>query len=249
MNEDSNKKEHQNNDLSIDLKKAKYIIPPGLNYTVNKFIAHCKVSGNQPVMVIGDTGVGKSMFLEIYKNFYRERCKNRRKKPKVVWANCAYFGDYYSDFNMTKSELFGHVKGAFTGANKDKQGLVEIANKGLLILEEIGELPKQVQAMLLTFVETGKYRKVGSTELRSSEVQLIGATNNVGDLRKDFRYRFFPFYIPSLHERREDVLYYIGAEFPELINTLNSSEILALLAYHWPGNVRDIHRVWNRMLH
>ena len=102
--------------------------------------------------------------------------------------------------------------------------------------------------MLLTFIETGKYRKVGSTDLESSEVQLIGATNNVGDLRDDFRYRFFPFYIPSLHERREDVLYYIGAEFPDLIKTLNSSEILALLAYHWPGNVRDVKRSARLML-
>ena len=236
------------NDRSKDSTKVKYIIPPGLNYTVNEFIAHCEAGGNQPIMVIGDTGVGKSMFLEIFEKLYRERKKPSDTESKIIWANCAHFGDNHSDLNMTKSELFGHVKYAFTGANKDKKGLVELANKGLLILEEIGELPRQVQAMLLTFIETGKYRKVGSTDLESSEVQLIGATNNEGKLRKDFRYRFFPFYVPSLHERRKDVLYYIGAEFPDLIKTLNSSEILALLAYHWPGNVRDVNRSARLML-
>jgi len=200
MNGGSNKKGHHKNNLSIDPTKVKYIIPPGLNYIVNEFIAHCEAGGNHPIMVIGYTGVGKSMFLEIYKKLYEERCITVEKPFKVVWANCAHFGDNHSDFNMTKSELFGHVKGAFTGAVTNKEGLVKEANKGLLILEEIGELPKQVQAMLLTFIETGKYRKVGSTKLESSEVQLIGATNNEGKLRKDFRYRFFPFYIPSLSE-------------------------------------------------
>ena len=81
INEDSNKKDHQKNDRSIDSTKVKYIIPPGLNYTVNEFIAHCEVGGNQPIMVIGDTGVGKSMFLEIYKKFYEERCKKKEKNP------------------------------------------------------------------------------------------------------------------------------------------------------------------------
>lgn len=248
MNEGPNKNDPHKNDRSIDSKKEEYIITPRLHFTVKEFIAHYKVAENQPIMVIGDTGVGKSMFLEIYEKFYEERCKKNGKKPNVVWANCAHFGDNHSDFNMTKSELFGNVKGAFTGAINDKKGLVEIANKGLLILEEIGELPKQVQAMLLTFIETGKYRKVGSTKLESSKVQIIGATNNEGKLREDFRYRFLPFYIPSLHERREDVFYYIGAKFPELIKTLNSSEVLALLAYHWPGNVREVHRVARLML-
>ena len=127
-------------------------------------------------------------------------------------------------------------------------GFIQRANKGLLILEEIGELPRPVQAMLLRFIETGEYNKVGSPETKKAKVQVIGATNNEKALRKDFRYRFLPFYVPALHERRSDVLYYIAYKFPELIQTLNSSEILALLTYHWPGNVREVDRTARVML-
>ena len=147
-----------------------------------------------------------------------------------------------------QSAIFGHVKGAFLEAEQDKKGLIEKANEGMLILDGVSELPTQVQAMLLTFIETGKYRKVGSAENQFAKVQVVGTTNNEDALRDDFRFRFFPFYIPSLHERRQDVLYYIAAKFPELIKMLNSSEVLSLLAYQWPGNVREVDRVARLLL-
>ena len=102
--------------------------------------------------------------------------------------------------------------------------------------------------MLLTFIETGKYRKIGSAENQIAKVQVVGTTNNEDALRDNFRFRFIPFYIPPLHERRQDILYYISAKSPDLINKLNSSEVLTLLAYHWPGNVREIDRVASLML-
>jgi transcriptional regulator with AAA-type ATPase domain len=149
---------------------------------------------------------------------------------------------------VTRSELFGHVKGAFTGANKDKPGLIEKAEGGLLILEEIGELPLEAQAMLLTFIETGEYRRVGDDTTRKAKVKIVGATNRETALRDDFRYRFFPFYIPPLRERKQDALYYFHGIFPRLVSTLNRSEILVLLTHHWPGNVREVERVGRLLL-
>jgi transcriptional regulator with AAA-type ATPase domain len=249
MNEGSNKNDHDKNDLSIDSTKVKYIIPPGLHKAFEEFVVHCEIAQDQPMIIVGGTGVGKSMFLDVFKKIYEERCKEKKKKPNVVWANCAHFGTDYNDSSLARSELFGYVEGAFTGAKKGgMEGLIQKANKGLLILEEIGELPRPVQAMLLRFIETGEYNKVGDPETKVAEVQVIGATNNEKDLREDFRHRFIPFYVPALHERRKDVLYYIAYKFPELIQTLNSSEILALLTYHWPGNVREVDRTARVML-
>ena len=236
------------NELSDQDRSAEYIIPPGLYEAFDSFLAHCKVAHNQPIMIVGDTGVGKSMFLQIYEKLYKERCKADKIKSKVIWTNCAHFGGHHSDINLARSELFGYVGGAFAGADKDKDGLVKQADGGALILDEIDELPEQVQAMLLTFIETGKYRKVGSKDTQNAKVQVIGTIINEEDLCNGFRYRFFPFYIPSLHERRQDVLYYIFAKFPELIKILNSSEVMTLLAYHWPGNVREVDRVAMLML-
>ena len=120
---------------------------------------------------------------------------------------------------------------------------MEEANGGLLILEEIGELPLEVQAMLLTFIETGEYRKIGENETRRADVQIVGATNRESSLRDDFRYRFYPFYIPPIRERRGDVLYYLFDKYTDLTQALYRSEVLVLLSYNWPGNVREIERI------
>jgi transcriptional regulator with GAF, ATPase, and Fis domain len=145
--------------------------------------------------------------------------------------------------NIVRSELFGHVEGAFTGAIRDKTGLVEIANGGLLILEEVGELPFEAQAMLLTFIETGEYRRFGDEKTRKSEVRIVAATNRESDLRADFRYRFFPYYIPPIQARRGDILYYFNEIFPELTKSFTRSEVLLLLSHNWPGSVREIERI------
>ena len=226
----------------------KYIMPPGLQPSFYEFLAHFKVAENQAIMIVGETGVGKSVFLHIYRKLYEHLCSTNGRKPDIIWANCSHFGSRQSDPNIARAELFGFMKGAFQGAVKDTDGLIKKAENSALILEEIGELPKPVQAMLLTFIETGEYRPVGSTETKFADVRIVGATNNEDALRPDFRYRFFPFYIPPLYKRRWDVLYYICAQFPQLINSLKSNETLALLAYNWPGNVREIDRVSRLML-
>ena len=219
------------------------IIPPGLGRSLLDFEAHYHVTGKEPILILGATGVGKSLFLHLSKIYFKEECKKKKAVRPIVEANCAHFAGGASDLNMTRSELFGHSKGAFTGAAGKKIGLVEVADGGLLILEELGELPLEVQAMLLTFIETGMYNRIGENKTRKANVKIIGATNRESSLRDDFRYRFFPFYIPPLKERRGDVFYYLYEKFPDLTKALTKSEVLILLSYNWPGNVREIERV------
>ena len=220
------------------LEMAKYIIPPGLNDAFINFIHLNRLTETEPIMIVGETGVGKSMFLHIAQKLFEKKYGKGNKKHPVHRVNCAHF-----EPNLARSELFGHVKGAFTGAINDKKGCVELANNGLLILEEIGELPLKVQSMLLTFIETGEYKRVGEPKILFAKARIIGATNREGALRPDFRYRFLPFYVPPLHKRRSDALYYFFYMFPDLVQTFTMSEVLSLIAYHWPGNVREISRV------
>ena len=212
-----------------------YVVTPGLVQKVSEFEAHCRVAGRSPIMICGPSGVGKSLFLSMFKNIYRSKFG---EAGKVITVNCSHF-----EGDLARSELFGHKKGAFTGAVGDNEGWIARADGGVLILEEVGDLPRETQAKLLTFIEDGAYHRVGEVELASADVQIIAATNNESSLREDFRYRFFPFYVPGLHQRRQDVIYYLALKFPELIGSLRPWELLTLLAYHWPGNVREVERV------
>jgi hypothetical protein len=186
--------------------------------------------------------------LHLFKKFYEKEERSKgNTKPIIKWGNCAHFGGRNSDPNIARAELFGQKKGASAHAYKDINGLVDTANGGALILEEIGELPMEVQAMLLTFIETGEYREVGGAETKFADVRIVGATNREKALREDFRYRFFPYYLPALYTRREDILYYLSYKYPELVQSLTKNEVLILLAYNWPGNVREIDRIARRM--
>jgi DNA-binding NtrC family response regulator len=219
-----------------------YIIPPGLTGGISEFEDHYKVAEGEPILITGPTGVGKTLFLRIFERLFEEEYKQEKVKRPVVWANCAHFGGRASDPNVARVELFGSIKGVISGVGPRK-GLVASANNGVLILEEIGELPLEVQAMLLTFIETKQYRKVGSTNIEESECRIVAATNREEALREDFRFRFFPFYVPSLYERRGDVLYYLYSKWPALVKSLSKYEVLTLLAHNWPGNVRELERV------
>jgi transcriptional regulator with AAA-type ATPase domain len=225
-------------------KKRKYIVTPGLAEYFFKFIHHCRAAEDAPIMIVGPTGVGKSLFLHTYKKFYENEQKSKgNAKPIVVWANCAHFGGVNSDPNIARAELFGQKKGSSSGVTENRKGLVDVANNGALILEEIGELPKEVQSMLLTFIESGEYREVGGTETKYANIRIVGATNHEDELREDFKYRFFPFYLPDLNSRRGDVLYYLSYFHPNILSTLTKNEVLKIIAYNWPGNVREIDRV------
>lgn len=186
-------------------------------------------------MICGPSGVGKSLFLHIYKKICQEK---HGPECRIETVNCSHFSG-----DLARSELFGHVEGAFTGALRDKEGWLRRADNGILILEEIGDLPRETQANLLTFVETSQFHKVGSTITEKANVHIVAATNRENRLRTDFRHRFFPFYIPPLYQRRYDILYYLAHQFPQLMPSLAPWEIMVLLAYNWPGNVREVEKV------
>ena len=240
---------NQDNSQNSSRSVPKYVVTPGLTEHFIAFLHHCRAAENAPIMILGPTGVGKSLFLHTYKKFFENEQRSKgNTRPIIVWANCSHFGGVRSDPNIARAELFGQKKGSSSQAHRDKKGLVDKADGGALILEEIGELPLEVQAMLLTFIESGEYREVGGTQTKYANVRIVGATNREEPLREDFKYRFFPFYLPDLYSRRGDVLYYLSHMNPDLLSTLTKSEVLKMLAYHWPGNVREIDRVV-RLIH
>ena len=221
-----------------------WIIPPGLASTVKKFNKHCSIAldsvRRMPVLVHGATGVGKSLFLNIFVEAYKRKFENLAI-CEVVWLHCSHFSG--ADPGTAAAELFGIVEKS-VDSSEGKKALLGKYEIQLLILDEIDELPLDVQAKLLTYIETRKYQPIGSLGAETSIFvpYIIGATNNPNALRRDFFQRFFHFRIPSLHETRNDVLYYFACRFPELVPSLTPNELVSLIAYHWPGNVRELER-------
>lgn len=207
------------------------------------YLAENKSVKNTPIIIMGDSGVGKSVFIDVAKEIFAKANSSSISKlednHKIKRLNCASFSRELAD-----SEIFGHVKGAYTGAVGDKAGIVEVMDGGLLILDEIGELSKEVQAKLLIFIEDGEYRRLGSHKVKKAKVKVIGTTNiNHGDFRNDFWFRFYPVFIPALHERRLDVLYYVATKYPDIFKRLTPQHALSLLSYNWIGNFREVDRV------
>ncbi len=228
--------------------EKKWIVPFHLTGAVDDFIKlfnlyYSRISSaakkKKPLMILGDTGVGKSLFTHIFTALW---LKENTQKP--ITLNCAAFPE-----SLIESELFGHVKGAFTGAVKDQKGKLAEADGGLLLLEEIGELPKNVQAKLLLFLENGgRFYPVGDTQEKQSTVQIISTTNKAKeDFRLDFWNRFLPFFVPPLYERRPDILHYFYHYDRDILFNFTGYEMLAILSYHWPGNVREIETVCDVM--
>ncbi|MYL83447.1 AAA domain-containing protein [Desulfovibrio aerotolerans] len=229
-----------------------WLVLPGMTQVFLRYLSIAKeyLSGksaihNKPLMIIGDSGVGKGLFIECAKQLFECRAESAPSLQAVknaspfIRINCASFTK-----DLAESEIFGHEKGAFTGATEKKKGIVEEAGGGVLVLDEIGELPESVQAKILIFIEEGEFRRVGSNKIERSNVFIIGTTNQKqGKFRADFWYRFFPIFIPALHERRLDVLYYIALKYPLIFNRLTPQHALSLLAHNWPGNIRELERV------
>ncbi len=204
-----------------------------------------------PVLITGETGTGKEMVArEIH------RLSMHPENPFVA-INCTAL-----PFNLFESELFGHKKGAFTGALTDKIGLVEQANNGTLFLDEIGDLPMEMQVKLLRFLQSGEFRPVGSVEARRVSVRIVAATNKNLDraitsesFRSDLYYRLnaFTIHLPSLKERKADIplyAYHFLKQSMERANkrveSIASTAMDALIAYDWPGNLRELQGVIDR---
>jgi DNA-binding NtrC family response regulator len=201
------------------------------------------------VLILGDTGTGKELVARI---LYQQ---SKRADMPFVPVNCGALSE-----NLVESELFGHRKGAFTGADRDHKGLFEVANGGTLFLDEVGELNKNIQVKLLRFLESGEIRRVGETEPFRTNVRVLCATNRDlrvliknEEFREDlyFRINTFEIRLPALRERRADIpdlarhLLARAARRPvEQVNELLAAEAIEVLLEHdWPGNVREMANV------
>lgn len=206
---------------------------------------------NTTVLLLGETGTGKEVFAQSIHQ------QSDRKAKSFVAVNCSAFSR-----ELLESELFGHKAGAFTGAVKDKKGLFEEANGGSIFLDEIGEMPIELQARLLRVLETGEFIKVGDTKTLKVDVRIIAATNRdlqkeieTGHFRSDLFYRLSVFQItlPALRERVKDIPalagYFVSlfaAKTNKGIPALQNEYVAALQHYHWPGNIRELKNVIER---
>ena len=203
------------------------------------------------VLLTGATGTGKEVFANAI-----HAASARSGKPMLA-VNCSAFGN-----ELLESELFGHVAGSFTGATKDKKGLIEAAKGGTLFLDEVGELSPAMQAKLLRVLETGDFLRVGDTVPQRSDVRIIAATHrdllresSEGRFRQDLYYRLaaFTLRLPALAERKADVpllaqvfIARFAAKLKKAITGMDENVKERLLAYTWPGHVRELRNMMER---
>jgi DNA-binding NtrC family response regulator len=210
-------------------------------------------SPNTTVLLLGESGTGKELITNVI------HYNSSRGKAKMMAINCAAIAP-----TLIESELFGHEKGAFTGAEKTKQGKLEVANGGTVFLDEVGDLSLEAQAKLLRFLQEKEFERVGGTNTIQADVRIIGATNkdlkqlvDLGKFREDLYYRLnvFPLRLPPLSERLKDIIplaehflkkysQSMGITMPEL----SDSAKRVLFKYHWPGNVRELENAIERSL-
>ncbi len=204
-----------------------------------------------PVLLMGETGTGKELFAQ------RVHASSARAKGPMVHVNCAALPE-----SLAESELFGHVRGAFSGASTDRAGRFEAARGGTIFLDEVGELPLSIQAKLLRTLQNGEVQRLGADKPVKVDVRVVAATNRAlkdavsqGTFRADLYHRLsvYPVHVPPLRERGDDVLLLAG-HFLEVNRArlglrslrLDAAAEAALLRYGWPGNVRELEHVMGR---
>ena len=204
------------------------------------------------VLIHGESGSGKEIFAKVIHN------ESNRKSHAMISVNCAAIPE-----NLAESMLFGHIKGAFTGAVSNQKGYIQSADKGTLFLDEVGELPLSIQAKLLRFLESSECQKVGSSKTEKMDVRIIAATNrdlhdevNKGNFRKDLFYRLHivPLEIPALRERTGDVKILLNhftnvlaEQYKVEAPVYSKSALNCLKTYSWPGNIRELRNLCERM--
>lgn len=203
------------------------------------------------VLILGENGTGKEL---VSRNLHRLSSRNKQSFIKV---NCAAFTP-----NLLESELFGHEKGAFTGANERRKGRFELADNGTLFLDEIAELPLESQSKLLRVLQEQEFERVGGSQTLNVNIRIIAATNRdlwqmveQGLFRIDLYYRLnvFPIKVPALKERKEDIpllcvnlLQQLSKRLGKQIKGLSNKAIRQLQGYDWPGNIRELQNVLER---
>jgi transcriptional regulator with GAF, ATPase, and Fis domain len=203
------------------------------------------------VLVLGESGVGKELVAHAI------HARSSRSRQPLVKVNCASIPK-----ELFESEFFGHVKGAFTGALRDRVGRFQLADGGTIFLDEIGEIPLDLQAKLLRVLQENEFERVGDDITHSVDVRVVAATNRNleqlvvdGEFREDLFYRLsvFPIEVPPLRERREDILqlakHFIEQtciDFGRPVARLTRTQAEALQSYPWPGNIRELKNVIER---
>jgi transcriptional regulator with GAF, ATPase, and Fis domain len=203
------------------------------------------------VLVLGENGTGKEL---VARNLH---LLSQRSSSPLVKVNCAAFSA-----NLLESELFGHEKGAFTGANEKRKGRFELADKGILFLDEIGELSADAQSKLLRVLQEREFERVGSSNTIKVDIRIIAATNQdlwamveQGKFRMDLYYSLnvFPIMMLVLKERIEDIPLLCHSILKQLNHKLNNSiqgvskqSLIKLSHYHWPGNIRELQNIIER---
>lgn len=216
-----------------------------------EIITRVAAQGHSTVLIRGETGVGKDLLARAI------HALSPRSSGPFVEINCPSFPAH-----LLENELFGHERGAFTDARTRKEGLLEIAHKGSVFLNEIGDIEATVQAKLLQFLENKVFRRIGSTKERTVDVRVITATNKDlekavedGQFRRDLFYRLnvIPIEVPPLHQRREDIpaliehfLEQFRSEFSKPDLEITPEAVDLLIHYSWPGNVRELRNCLER---
>jgi len=203
------------------------------------------------VLILGESGVGKELIAE------QVHLRSNRKNGPFIRVNCAALPE-----GLLESELFGHVKGAFTDAIQNRRGRFELADKGTIFLDEIGDLPLRLQSKLLRVLQQKTFERVGSSDTVTVDVRIVAATNRDidaqvkrGEFRNDLYYRLnvLPVYVPPLRQRKEDIpaladffLKKFGRETKKQFTGFTDQAIEHMLSYPWPGNVRELENAVER---
>ena len=218
------------------------------------FAAISKVAPTDTTVLLdGESGTGKELFAGYIHTL------SKRASRQFVVVDCNTFSD-----NLLESELFGHVKGAFTGAIQSKAGIFETANGGTLFLDEIANLSLEIQGKLLRVMENHEYRPVGATQIKKTDIRIVSATNRDlkkmaenGEFRPDLYYRMnvFPIYLPPLRERKSDIpklayhfLHLACKSTGKKIDGFSDDAMEMLVNHNWPGNIRQLKNVVERLV-
>jgi DNA-binding NtrC family response regulator len=221
----------------------------GSSTAVTQVMEHASVAAanDTVVLILGETGTGKGVLARWIHSH------SERKTEAFVEVNCSSLKG-----ELLRSELFGHSKGAFTSAIKDREGLIEVADGGTLFLDEIGDMDMEVQTQLLKTIEEKSFRRIGENQVRKSDFRLICATNRdllketeTGKFRNDLYYRIcvFPVRMPSLRERKEDIpglCEQVLKEFDYSHLPVSTAVLQLIENYPWPGNIRELRNMLER---
>jgi two-component system NtrC family response regulator len=249
---EKNRLRYENINLKLEISKLEQHRIVGKSPTIQKVLETVKRYGptDEHVLICGESGAGKELFARAVHD------ASRRINKSFVTVNCGRL-----NVNTAESELFGHVQGAFTGANKGRAGLFEMADNGTLFMDEISEMPLDVQVKLLRILETGTFRRLGGNHDISVNVRFVFASNKKledcvgrGEFREDLFHRInlLQISIPPLRERPDDIIplsYYFlksSTDSGPIDWEITSEAMAALCAYSWPGNVRELRNTLRR---